>query len=298
MNTAVFGDYDQEALDRQYDNQRHCPTFRRTLDEGARLSFEAAPLCTARDVRWGAHDEARLDIYAPAGPGPHPVVVYVHGGAWVAQNKEESAFAAPAFVREGCMFVALGFPRASQVPFDRMVAAVREGVGWIARRIADYGGDPARIVLIGHSSGSHLVTQCLIHDWKAAGLPGNDFAGAVLVSGLGHLEPVRLSYRNQRLHLTPEQVQAFSLLTNEPSGRTPVVVAAARGDTDEFRRQSGDVARYWRRRGLLAAEHVLEDRHHFDVILDLCDGSSTLHRAVMQLIDGNGIRPAQPRTST
>lgn len=298
MNTAVFEDYDQEALDRQYDNQRHCPTFRQTLDEGARLSRDAAPLRTAGDVRWGAHEDARLDIYAPAGPGPHPVVVYVHGGAWVGQNKEESAFAAPAFVRQGCIYVALGFPRALQVPFDQMVAAVREGVGWIVRHIADHGGDPARIVLIGHSSGSHLVSQCLTHDWTAQGLPGNDFAGAVLVSGLGDLEPVRLSYRNQRLHLTPEQVREFSLLANEPSGRTPVVVAVAGGDTDEFRRQSGEVARYWRQRGLLAAEHVFDDRHHFDVILDLCEESSTLHRAVMQLIDGNGAHPAPSRTST
>jgi len=295
---AVFGDYDQEALDHQYDNQRYCPTFRRTLDEGARLSQEAVSLRTGHDVRWGAHQDARLDIYAPAGPGPHPVVVYVHGGAWLGQNKEESAFAAPAFVRDGCMYVALGFPRASQVPFAEMVAAVREGVGWIARNIARHGGDPSRIVLIGHSSGSHLVTQCLTHDWTAAGLPGNGFAGALLVSGLGHLEPVRLSYRNQRLHLTPEQVKEFSLLTNEPSGRTPVVVAVARGDTDEFRRQSGDVARYWRERGLLASEHVFEGRHHFDVILDLCDRSSTLYRAVMQLIEGSGARPDLRRTPT
>ncbi|MDX3905907.1 MAG: alpha/beta hydrolase [Pigmentiphaga sp.] len=290
MKTAVYGDYDQEELDRQYDNQRYCPTFRETLDEGARLSLEASPLCTERDVRWGEHPDARLDIYRPAGPGPYPVVVYVHGGAWLGQSKEESAFAAPAFVEDQCMYVALGFPRASQVPFADMVAAVREGIGWIVRNIARFGGDPRRIVLIGHSSGSHLVSQCLIHDWKAAGLPGNDFAGAVLVSGLGDLEPVRLSYRNQRLHLTPAQVNEFSLLRNEPSGRTPVVVAVARGDTDEFRRQSGEVARYWRARGLLASEHVFEDRHHFDVILDLCNRSSALYRAVMELAGGDGIR--------
>ncbi|OVZ64716.1 hypothetical protein CDO44_00430 [Pigmentiphaga sp. NML080357] len=290
MKAAVFGDYDQEELDRQYDNQRYCPTFRDTLDEGARLSLQALPLCTERDVRWGEHRDARLDIYRPPGAGPHPVVVYVHGGAWLGQSKEESAFAAPSFVRDGCVYVALGFPRASQVPFADMVAAVREGIAWIVRNIARHGGDPARIVLIGHSSGSHLVTQCLIHDWKAQGLPGNDFAGAVLVSGLGHLEPVRLSYRNQRLHLTPAQVREFSLLTNEPTGRTPVVVAVAAGDTDEFRRQSREVAQYWRERGLLASEHVFEGRHHFDVILDLCDRSSPLYRAVMELAGGSGAR--------
>jgi len=286
MKTAVFGDYDQEELDRQYDNQRYCPGFREILDEGARLSLQAQPLCTARDVRWGEHRDARLDIYRPPGAGLHPVVVYVHGGAWVAQSKEESAFAAPPFVRDGCVFVAIGFPLASQVTFAEMVASVREGIAWIVRNIASYGGDPDRIVLIGHSSGSHLVTQCLIHDWKAHGLSSNDFAGAVLVSGLGHLEPVRLSYRNKRLHLTPEDVREFSLLANEPSGRTPVVVAVAAGDTDEFRRQSGEVAQYWRERGLLASEHLFEGRNHFDVILDLCDRSSLLYRAVMKLAGG------------
>ncbi|VCU68835.1 Carboxylesterase [Pigmentiphaga humi] len=292
MTTPVFGDYDQDALDLQYDNQRYCPGFQEILDRTAQLSRDASPLCTHRDVRWGEHSDARLDIYRPGGAGPLPVVVYVHGGAWLGQSKEESAFAVPAFLRAGCMAVVLGFPRASQVPFADMVGAVRDGIAWIVRNIAGYGGDPARIVLIGHSSGSHLVTQCLIHDWKARGLPSNDFAGAVLVSGLGDLEPVRLSYRNKRLHLTPEQVEAFSLLANEPGGKTRVAVAVAQGDTDEFRRQSHAVAQYWRDRGLLAEERLIEQRNHFDVILDLCDASSDLHRAVLALLDGKQAGPS------
>ncbi len=285
MATTVFGAYDQAALDLQYDNQRHYPDFRQILAQGAELSAAALPWCTHRDVPWGDYPDARLDIYRPAGRGRVPVVLYVHGGAWVAQNKEESAFAAQPLLEDGCMLVTLGFPRASQVSFDVMVQAVREGVAWVRRNIASYGGDADRIVLIGHSSGSHLVSQCLTHDWAGDGLP-TCFAGAMLVCGLGDLEPVRLSYRNERLKLNPADVQRYSLLSTEPTGSTPVVVAVADGDTDEFRRQSEAVAQYCRQRGLLADYQVLAQRNHFDVILDLCERSSSLYQALMHLVSG------------
>ena len=116
-----------------------------------------------------------------------PVLLFVHGGAWLTQDKEDSAFGAQAFAEHGCLWVALGFPDASDVPFVDMVASVRRAIAWVHTHIAEHGGDPQRIVLAGHSSGTHLVSQALTHDWTVEGLKTPPFQGAVMVSGLSDL---------------------------------------------------------------------------------------------------------------
>lgn len=283
MAAPVFASYTQDELDAQYDNQRACPTFRDALELGAQRGAQAAGLAGERNVRWGPHPLELLDIYRPPNGSDFPVVIYVHGGAWLSLDKDDSAFAAQAFVDSGCMLVALGFPDVSDVPFAHMVQSVRDAIAWIHRHIARFGGDPARVVLVGHSSGTHLVSQCLTHDWSTVGLQSAPFRGALLVSGLCDLEPARLSYRNKRLHLTPDDVLAYSLLHKRPAP-VPVAVAVAEHDTDEFRRQSRAMADYLESLGLLASFEQIAGRHHFDVILDLCDPGSSLHRAVLALL--------------
>ncbi|WP_420226788.1 alpha/beta hydrolase [Pigmentiphaga litoralis] len=323
MSAYVFDRFTQEALDAQYNNQLACPGFRETLAQGTALSAAAAGLPGARDIAWGPHPLERLDIYGPprgtgsrdagrpgasgeagaaegaADPGWRaelpapvpallPVLLFVHGGAWLTQDKEDSAFGAQAFADHGCMWVALGFPDAADVPFADMVASVRRGIAWVHAHIAEHGGDPQRIVLAGHSSGTHLVSQALTHDWPAEGLGAWPFHGAVMVSGLSDLEPVRLSYRNARLNLDAAHVRRYSLAHNAPTVRVPVVVAVAERDTAEFRRQARAMADRLRAFDMLADFDVVPGRHHFDVILDLADPRSKLFRDTLGLLKGNG----------
>lgn len=291
MSALVFDRYTQEALDAQYNNQLACPGFRDTLAQGRALSRAAGPLPGARDVEWGPHPLERVDLFGPALPASTalPVLIFLHGGAWLTQEKEDSAFGAQAFADHGCMWVALGFPDAADVPFAEMVASVRRGIAWVARHIAAHGGDPQRMVLAGHSSGTHLVSQALTHDWSKEGFTARaPFQGAVMVSGLCDLEPVRRSYRNFRLNLDAEHVKTYSLAHTAPTVRVPVVVAVAEKDTDEFRRQAHAMADRLRDFGMLAAFDVVPDRHHFDVILDLADPQSKLFRDTLALLERGG----------
>lgn len=270
MTSPVFHRYDQAGLDAQYDNQRACPGFASVLERARQMSLTAFVLPGERDVRWGDDAKESLDIYRPAEAQPGqrlPVVVYVHGGGWLILDKESSAFAAPAVVADGCLFVALGFHTAATLPFSRMVERVRHGVAWLRDHIGAYGGDPERITLVGHSSGTHLVSQCLT-------LPGMD--RALMVSGLCDLEPVRLSYRNQRLRLQPADVRRLSLIHAPEPVCTSACVVVAEHDTDEFHRQASDMAECLRAQGRLLDHFTVADRNHFDVILDLADTQSRL----------------------
>ena len=286
MTVPVFTKFSQAELDAQYNNQLACPDFAGVLARCAQLSQDAAVLPCEREVRWGDDARESLDIYRPARAGPSvglPVVVYVHGGAWLILDKDSSAFAAPAFTQAGCIFVSMGFHTASTTDFGTMVERVRYGIDWLAQHIHLHGGDPARIVLIGHSSGTHLVTQCLTHSPRSDALAKQPLAGALLVSGLGDLEPVRLSYRNQRLKLSAADAQRYSLLSNEVRVSCPVDVVVAQGDTLEFKRQSAEMASYLQQRGLLRQHYEVPHKNHFDVILDLTDPGSRLFQSALSL---------------
>jgi arylformamidase len=284
MTNLLFGEYTRSALDAQYNNIAACPQSEQIQERSRTLSLAARQAVSLPNVRWGESARESFDIYLPAEARGAPVVVFLHGGAWVSLDKESSAFAAPAFNAAGITFVAMGFHTAASVPFATMVDRVRTGIAWLIKNIASYRCDPARIVLVGHSSGTHLVTQCLTHDWTRLGVNPRPFSGAVLISGLCDLEPVRLCYRNERLKLTPEQVMEFSLKHCPVKAKCPVDVYVAEGDTDEFRRQSQEMAQILQEQGLLRNRSVLPGRNHFDIALDLADPASPLFGSVKTLL--------------
>lgn len=114
----------------------------------------------------------RLDVHRPDGSqaaDSRPVVVYVHGGGWrIGDKKNKIANKVELFTGLGYVFVSANY-RLSPNPIDPSYPADRvrfpdhpddvgEALGWIDRNIAGFGGDPSRILLIGHSAGAHLVS--------------------------------------------------------------------------------------------------------------------------------------------
>lgn len=115
---------------------------------------------------------AQLDVYAPSGlaaSASRPVVVYVHGGGWRSGDKANKLTnKINLFTGAGYVFASLNY-RLSPDPINRNYPPLRvrfpthpadvgEAIGWIDANIATFGGDPGRILLIGHSAGAHLVS--------------------------------------------------------------------------------------------------------------------------------------------
>lgn len=277
---VVYRDYDQAGLDAQYNNQQTVDNFRGYIARYRALSDEAKrTLACTTGLRYGPSPDETLDIYGPP-DGRLPVLVFLHGGAWQLSGKDDSAFMAPAFVGAGALVVALNFSNVPAVTVDTMVSQVRRAVAWLWHHVAAHGGDPSRLYLAGHSSGSHLLSQCLTADWRAAGVAsGQVVQGAVFTSGLCDLEPVRLSYRNQRLKLDTAAVRRLSLIHQQPTVRCPLIVAFAEGDTAEFQRQTEAAGDYWRAHGNPVQTLQLSGKNHYDMVLDLADPGSALFAA-------------------
>lgn len=281
----VYRDYDQAGLDAQYNNQRQVPSVREHLKRYRDLTDAAkGKVRCVENLAYGSAPEETLDLYGDAG-GTAPVLVFIHGGAWQHLGKDDSGFMAPAFVAAGAMVAALNFGHVPEAGIDTMVSQARRAVAWLWHHVGDYGGDPQRIFLVGHSSGAHLLSQCLTARWQTEfDCPGDVVKGALFASGLGDLEPVRLSYRNALLQLDAQAVARLSLIHQRPTVRCPLIVAFAEADTPEFQRQTRAVGDYWRGHGLPVQLVQATGRHHYDMLFDLADPTAALFQACAHLM--------------
>jgi len=99
-----------------------------------------------------------LDIYAN-GITNAPVIIYVHGGAWVMGNFKQVRAKPRYFMSEGYVFVSLEYTLVPDADVEGQLAEIDVAIGWVADNIAQYGGDPDNLNLMGHSAGAHLVAM-------------------------------------------------------------------------------------------------------------------------------------------
>ncbi|MGO4396068.1 alpha/beta hydrolase [Variovorax sp. M-6] len=116
-----------------------------------------------RDLRYGEHPGQVLDLYRPSGAHRAPVVVFVHGGAFVRGAKNINAQmygnVLAWFARHGCVGVNVEYRLAPEAVYPAGAHDVAAACQWVDKHVADWGGDPARICLIGHSAGgTHAAT--------------------------------------------------------------------------------------------------------------------------------------------
>ena len=275
----VYLDYDQRELDAQYDQRT---LVRDTSHEKAwRTGSDAArtDLRMQADLAYDEGARQRLDLFLPEGKGPFPVVLFLHGGAWTRHDKGKFAFPAPAFVGEGVAFACAGFDLVPQVSLGEQVRQARAALDWLQSKAPDLDLDADAVFVAGHSSGAHLAAS-LITGHDAA-----DIKGALLMSGIYDLEPVRLSARNEYLHLDEEQALSLSPIAHIPSAPCPAIIAWGDGELEEFQRQSRAFADAWEAAGGSVTRLLMSGRNHFTITHELADSTSDPVSAILELIE-------------
>ncbi len=114
-----------------------------------------------RDISYGPGHESwrKLDIYRPVHrPGPWPVVFYVHGGAFHLLSKDTHWLMGLVFARFGYLVVNISYRLAPKHPYPAAIEDTCMAYGWMAKRLAELGGDPTRIAVAGESAGGNLIT--------------------------------------------------------------------------------------------------------------------------------------------
>ena len=235
----------------------------------AALPFETHP--------YGAHPDELVDVVPAREPGL-PLHVFLHGGYWQELSKDDSAFMAVPLVEQGVAFATVGYTLAPAATLAQIVDQCVRAVAWCRDHARDLHADPDRVVISGSSAGAHLAAMVLT---RLAGL-----AGAVLLSGIYDLAPIRRTSVDAALSLTDADIRALSPIDLAPRSPTPLIVAVGEIETAEFHRQSAAFTDGWRAHGCPVEELLAAGRHHFDLPTDLGDLATPLGRAVHRLTFG------------
>lgn len=121
----------------------------------------------------GRGGDILVRIYSPAGAGPHPVLVYFHGGGWVIANLNTyDGSARELCVGANCIVVSVAYRQAPEAKFPAATEDAYAATQWVFQNAASFGGDPTRIAIGGESAGGNLATvTCLIAKEKGGAMP-------------------------------------------------------------------------------------------------------------------------------
>ncbi|MBI5935635.1 MAG: alpha/beta hydrolase [Chloroflexi bacterium] len=183
----------------------------------APASASAAPVLNVRysDEATERKNSLSLDIYPVADAQSSPVMIFVHGGGWFRGDKSGVDVMAQAYNQNGFILLSINYRLIPEVRTNQQMQDVARAVAWTKENISKYGGNPARIFLMGHSAGAHLVSLLGTDEiyLKAEGLALTDIKGIV-----------SLDTQTYDLH---------TLVTNLPKG-TGEVYTEAFGTDPEF----------------------------------------------------------------
>lgn len=136
--------------------------------------FMQSALLVKRNIPYvePAHERQVLDVYSPKGAKKLPVVFWIHGGGWQTGDKTDVQVKPQAFMDKGFVFVSTNYRLLPNVDMATIVKDVAKSIRWVHEHISEYGGDPNRLLVMGHSAGAQLAALICTDDryLKAEGL--------------------------------------------------------------------------------------------------------------------------------
>ena len=253
----MYRGMDKAALDAAYNNGA---AVRDSAQIVAGWDARSAKLRAAHpdgmDLRYGPDERNRIDYFAARRDGP--VLMFIHGGYWQNRAKELFAFVAQGPLAWGINVALVGYTLAPQKRLDGIVAEIDASLSWLYESVPMLGGDRSAIYVSGWSAGGHLTAMAMNHPAVRGGLA---------ISGIYDLEPMRLSYINDKLRLDEDEARRNS---PGPTDK-PLLVAYGAAELPEMCRQSEDYA------GLLKTRaEAIAGRNHFTVLEDLASPHGAL----------------------
>lgn len=238
------------------------------------------------NIAYGDTNGQTLDIF-PAAAADAPVMVFIHGGYFRALDKKQYAYMARAFVKKGMTLVLLNYDLAPAVTVKTIIAQILRGFSWVNSNIQRYQGNPHNITLCGHSVGAFLVAKILQQSWPAE--ISQSITGAVMLSGLYDLGPMRASFLNQSLNLSEGDVESLSPVYTNTVTAVPGIIAVGEKETDEFIRQSRDFYHKMKGEGHSFDYLLLDNKNHYTVSRQLSHVGNPLMQRILSLMEGSDV---------
>ncbi len=216
-------------------------------------------LVRSEGLRYGEHERRRLDVYRPAGETaePGPVVVFFYGGAWESGQRGMYYFLARSLVERGYVVVIPDYRLYPEVRYPAFLVDAAEAVRWVGRRIDEFGGDPDRLVLAGHSAGAYNAAMVTYDSrrWGLESSPGT-VRGFVGLAGLYDFLPIE-DETIRRIFGSADDLPATQPVNFVEPGVPPALLIAGKED---------DRVNPWNSRSLAKSLHEADVAYRFDLI--------------------------------
>src|SRR5262245_15003989 len=193
-----------------------------------------------------------LDVYSPASAKNLPVVVWIHGGGWQAGDKAEVYVKPQVLNGKGFVFVSINYRLLPKVDMGTLTRDVAKSIRWVHDHITEHGGDPKRLLIMGHSAGAQLAALICTDEryLKEEGLSFAIIKGCVPVDGDTYDIPamIEVAETRQKAHGLPlpkfghrikfgddpEKHKAFSAVTHigKNKGIPPFFILYVAGHPD------------------------------------------------------------------
>jgi len=269
---VLYRGMDRAALDAGYNNTQAIPDFPGTMVRFQALSEACYEATTCRrDIAYGARPRERFD-WLSCGRKDAPVFIFIHGGYWQNCTKEDFAFVANGPLAHGFDVVLAEYTLAPDASMTQIVLEIRALLDHLAADTHEFSAAGRRVCLSGHSAGGHLTALHRAHPVVTHAMP---------ISALVDLEPISLSWLNEKLRLTPNEIEEYSPIHHIGRG-VPTTVTVGAAELPELVRHSKDYADACRAAGETVDFIAVPDCTHFSVLEDLSSASGVQMTALMQ----------------
>jgi acetyl esterase/lipase len=233
----------------------------RTVDQGG--------LAIRRDVAYGPHPRQAMDVWRPAADGAVlPVVVFFYGGSWQSGARTDYPFVAADLARRGHVVVVPDYRLHPEASFPAFLEDGAAAVAAARRRAAEWGGDPRRVVLMGHSAGAHIAAMLALDPrWLAAAGDSRDgVAGLVGLAGPYDFLPI--TGRRIRAVFAPAgDLRDTQPITFASAAAPPALLLHGADDTTVLPRNSQALAARINEEGGRAELRIYDGVGHIGIVL-------------------------------
>jgi arylformamidase len=260
-----WGGLSRTARDAAYNNAAAVPNSRAlVLERNERATAFRIAHDRHLDLSYGLGDRNKWDLF-PAADAAAPCLVFIHGGYWQMNRREDFAHFAAGVAAHGWSVAMPGYSLAPEASLTTIVEELTAALDWLADNGAAH-GIHGKTYLAGWSAGGHLTAMLLSHPLITAGLA---------MSGVFELGPIRDTYLNDKLQLTDDEIALFSPL-RLPVTPKPLAIAYGTAELAALMNDSRDF------HALRAAAHApgillpVTRANHFTILEELLSPSGSM----------------------
>ncbi len=245
----------------------------------SRLAFLAANVPASlgayerhADLAYGDLSAHRLDVYRPRAPAAsaRPLIVFWHGGRWTFGDKADYRFVGAALAEAGCVAVLPNYRHYPEVRLAGFMQDAARAAAFAAARAPQFGADPARVYLMGHSAGAHMAALLALdpRHYAAAQVRPPALAGVIGLSGPYDFLPL-LDADVQDMMGPPEDYPESQPIHFVRAGAPPMLLVHGLADDTVWPKNSRNLATALDARGVAVTLRLYPGLGHADTVAAL-----------------------------